>query len=105
MRKKPTLKENFTSTVTDATPWRVADVKAQPNYQLNVTFNDGTQGIVDMKKLIHSDKAGVFAQLKDTRKFNQVYVSLGVVTWPGEIDLAPDNMYQALKEDDLWTPE
>ncbi len=105
MRKKPTPKENFTSTITDATPWRVAYVKAQPNYQLDVTFNDSTQGIVDMKKLIHSNKAGVFAQLKDIQKFNQVYVSLGVVTWPGEIDLAPDNMYQAIKEDGSWNPE
>ncbi|MBT0893743.1 hypothetical protein KI811_07950 [Geobacter hydrogenophilus] len=29
----------------------------------------------------------------------------GAVTWPGEIDLAPDAMYQNIKQYDKWVLE
>jgi hypothetical protein len=32
-------------------------------------------------------------------------VVLGAVTWPGEIDIAPDAMYQALRRDGEWVVE
>ncbi len=32
----------------------------------------------------------------------QAYVKDGAVTWPGEIDLAPDAMYQAIKAQGEW---
>ena len=33
---------------------------------------------------------GVFTPLKQVDFFKQVFVNDGVVTWPGELDLAPD---------------
>jgi hypothetical protein len=30
--------------------------------------------------------------------FEQAYLDLGMVTWPGEIDLAPDAMYREIKQ-------
>ena len=44
----------------------------------------------------HFGIAGVFAQ---------VTVVPGAVTWPGELDLAPDAMFDALKAIESWTPE
>lgn len=63
------------------------------NYTLEVEFLDGTQGFVEMKQRILSPKAGVFIKLRDITLFNQVYLEHGAVTWPGEIDLAPDTMH------------
>jgi hypothetical protein len=55
-----------------------------------------------MVKLILSDKAGVFAVLQDKDLFNKAHLKYGVLTWPGEIDLAPDAMFDAIKEKGRW---
>jgi len=73
-------------------PWRVVAVDALPDFRLHVQFVDGTEGVVDLSALVHSPSAGVFAALADSALFNQVFVEHGAVTWPGEIDLAPDAM-------------
>jgi hypothetical protein len=78
-------------------PWRVVAVDALPDFRLHVRFVDGTEGTVDLTALIGSPGAGVFAALTDPSLFNQVFVEHGAVTWPGEIDLAPDAMYAEIK--------
>ena len=83
-------------------PEDVTEVNAVPNYRLSVRFNDGTAGLVDVRPLIFSEAPGVFAQLADPKVFDAVYVCLGAVTWPGEIDLAPDAMYEALRATGEW---
>lgn len=83
-------------------PWRVAEVTAYPNFRLKVTFLDGLQGWVEMKELVHSPDAGVFSALAAPALFAQVFVEYGAVTWPGEIDLAPDAMYDAIKANGVW---
>jgi hypothetical protein len=83
-------------------PWRVAEVKAQPGFRLRVRFNDGTEGEVNMAALVHSPNAGVFATLRDEMLFRQVRLELGAVTWPGELDLAPDAMYAAIRQTGKW---
>lgn len=83
-------------------PWRVMTVEALPDFRLHVRFVDGTEGTVDLTALIHSSDAGVFASLADFALFVQVFVEHGAVTWPGEIDLAPDAMYAAIKKAGTW---
>jgi hypothetical protein len=83
-------------------PWRVKSVKALPGFCINVIFLDGTQGKVLMKQFIMSPNAGVFKNLQDEKLFNSVYLEYGAVMWPGEIDLAPDAMYDAIKKDGIW---
>jgi hypothetical protein len=47
--------------------------------------------------LIHRGDAGVFVALRGVALFNRVGVEYGAVTWPGELDLAPDGMYDDLQ--------
>jgi hypothetical protein len=44
----------------------------------------------------------VFACLRDPDVFAQVGIDHGAVTWPGEIDLAPDAMYDEIKANGWW---
>ena len=44
-----------------------------------------------------SYNAGIFAALPDPAVFAQATAEHGVVTWPGELDLAPDAMYDAIR--------
>jgi CubicO group peptidase (beta-lactamase class C family) len=83
-------------------PWHVKTVAALPGYRLAVGFNDGTEGVVELAELVASPGAGVFAALRDPAVFGQVYLQYGAVTWPGEIDLAPDAMHAAIKADGVW---
>lgn len=72
------------------------------DYRLEVEFVDGTHGMVEMKSLIMSQKAGVFAALKNADIFNQVHIEYGAATWPGGIDLAPDAMYDEIQSHGTW---
>jgi hypothetical protein len=93
---------NLTPPLQIRMPWRVVSVEALPEYCLRVQFVDGTQGKIDMMQRIHSPNAGVFAPLADPAYFAQVFVEHGAVNWPGEIDLAPDAMYAAIKQTGTW---
>ncbi|MGM0498568.1 MAG: DUF2442 domain-containing protein [Bacteroidota bacterium] len=88
--------------VTPSMPWRVQQLKVLPEYMLFVRFLDGLEGYVNMKKFLFSDRAGVFAELRDFQKFSGATILYGAVTWPGEIDIAPDAMYEQIKAFGKW---
>jgi hypothetical protein len=81
----------------------VTEVEALQDFRLRVVFADGLTGLVNVSCLVHSPRAGVFAALADPAVFAQVTLDYGAVTWPGELDLAPDAMHTALLEDREWT--
>ncbi len=95
----------LTPPVQPAAPWRVTHVGALPGFRLHVRFNDGTQGNVELASFLHSETAGVFAALRDGKLFEQARIECGAVTWPGELDLAPDAMHRAIKEHGRWIVE
>jgi hypothetical protein len=92
----------MTSNVPPQAPWRIDEVEVLPGFRLRVRFNDGTEGPVEMAELIMSPGAGVFAALRDEELFQQARNVLGAVTWPGELDLAPDAMHRAVKQFGRW---
>lgn len=91
--------------VRPSAPWRVRTVAALPEYRLSVGFVDGLTGIVDLRGLVTSPDAGVFAGLRDRALFDQVRVEYGAVTWPGKIDLAPDAMHAEIQRNGQWVVE
>jgi hypothetical protein len=105
MRKAPTAKGNHSPSLKGRVPWVVVAVDALDGYRLAVRFMDGTQGEVDVSRLIHSPDAGVFARLRDAAAFRAVGIDHGAVTWAGDLDLAPDAMYEEIKAAGRWTPE
>jgi len=88
--------------VAPRSPWRVTQVETLPGFKLQVTFADGLTGMVDMSRIVHSPKAGVFAALSDPSLFAQARLEYGAVAWPGEVDLAPDAMHSAIQEHSVW---
>jgi hypothetical protein len=46
----------------------------------------------------------VLEALRDPTLFARVRVEAGAVTWPGEIDLAPDAMYDEIRAHGTWSP-
>ena len=80
----------------------VIDVQPIEYLRLQVTFKDQTKG-----EVILSEKflTGVFSQLKKIEIFNKVSCKNGFVEWPGELDLAPDAMYEAIVKNGSWLLE
>jgi hypothetical protein len=77
----------------------VVQVQALSPLTLQVTFADGTAGMVRFEE---SHLTGVFKRLSDPDVFQQVHIHGGAVAWPGDLDLAPDAMYQAFKTHGQW---
>ena len=78
-------------------PWRIVTVAPMDDYKLRVRFADGLEGEVHMAPLLTSSEVGVFAPLRNQAFFSKVGLSWGAVTWPGDLDLAPDAMYDDIK--------
>ena len=71
--------------------WDVVDVRAESGHRLFVRFADGTSGKVQLDL---SELTGVLAPLQGPLFFDRAFVDHGAVAWPGDIDLAPDAMYE-----------
>ncbi len=68
----------------------VVDVKARSGYLLEIEFENGERRLFDMSPII--DKRP-FDRLKSSHAFFDAYVDYGTVVWPGNIDIAPETLY------------
>jgi hypothetical protein len=98
MRIETATEENFAFGIEPCSPPVVA-VTVGGELTLRVQFEDGIQGDV---KFLPSHLTGVFEPLKNPSFFAKAYVEHGAVTWPGELDLAPDAMYDEVKRNGVW---
>ena len=75
-----------------------------PDARLRVSFVDGTAGEIHMKLFLNDPKIDgtIFESLRDPAIFVQAQVVLGAVQWPNGADLAPDAMYDAIREHGVW---
>ena len=71
--------------------WDIKKMTYIGEYQLELIFDDGESGIVDLSA--YSKRGGVFSRFSDLDYFRQVYVDSGVLCWPGDVDIAPETIY------------
>lgn len=90
--------------VTPRSPWCIKSATVTGRWTLHAVFNDGTEGDIDLERFVNAPTAGVFESLRDPEVFNSVKLVFGALTWPGELDLAPDAMYDDIKETGRYIP-
>lgn len=82
---------------------RIAKVKVLSGYRLELAFDDGVCGVVDLSEAVGK---GVFAPWRDPLVFEQVRIgSSGELAWDDRIDLCPDALYLKVtgkKPEDLF---
>ena len=66
--------------------WHVND------YLIEVVFDDGTKGIVDLAP--YPLKGGVFEPLSDINYFKKFFIDLNTLCWPNGADIAPERLYE-----------
>lgn len=66
------------------------------DYQLMLTFSDGSQRIIDLKEELHGE---IFEPLRDLDYFKQVKVNsdIDTIVWPNDADFAPEYLYEKSK--------
>ena len=98
MRSQATTQDDYALGLSPSAP-DVTAVKVISHLKLQVQFADGLSGLVRFEP---SHLTGVFAALQEPAFFQQVSVLHGAVTWPGDLDLAPDAMYDAIQLHQEW---
>jgi len=83
---------------------RVVKVTALPDYRLQVEFDDGVAGTVEIFPRLSGP---VFEPLRDEVVFRTVTIDeeTGAVCWPGGPDLAPDAMHSRLSGKPIFAEE
>jgi hypothetical protein len=70
---------------------KILDVKVVGQYHLELLFDDGTRGTVDLSDLVGK---GVFTFWRDHDAFEHVRIgSSGELVWDDQVDLCPDALY------------
>jgi len=78
--------------------WSIIRFKVLPEYQIEVSFADGMTGIANLGPRLSQGPLGDgFDPLCDEKMFVRVFLEHGALTWPGEINLAPDAMYERIR--------
>ena len=84
--------------------WRIASADPLPGMRLRIRFVDGTNGQVELAAFLSSEKVSgtIFEPLREADFFSRVSLADGAVQWPNGADLAPDAMYDAIRESGSW---
>jgi hypothetical protein len=70
---------------------RITSVEVLKDYRLDLSFADGTRGVVDLSDLAGR---GVFALWNDYAEFRKLRIGdTGELIWSDKIDLCPDSLY------------
>jgi hypothetical protein len=77
--------------VEEAAMIEVCSVEALSGYGLALTFNSGERRRFDMRPYL---RYPVFHRLENPGYFALARVDYGTVTWPGDIDIAPETLYE-----------
>ena len=68
----------------------VVSVQTRPNFQLDLEFENGERRRFDMSSYLQYP---VFRRLENPGFFSLARVEYGTVVWPGNIDIAPETLY------------
>ena len=68
----------------------VMRVQVRDDYHLELKFNTGETRLFDARPYL---ERGAFQRLKDPALFQQAYVAFDTVCWPGNLDIAPETLY------------
>lgn len=71
-------------------------VRALPDYKLEVVFDDGMMGVIDLSEFVATGE--ITAPLRDPDFFSRVFVEMGVPTWPNGCDVDAIHLHMQMRE-------
>jgi hypothetical protein len=70
------------------------------DYVINLSFNNGRTGSVDLEKTLFYDNRPVFATLRNKAYFRQFKVEYSTIVWSNKLDMAPEYLFFLAFKDD-----
>lgn len=70
---------------------KVTSVYPEGGFQLKLGFSNGECRLFDMQPYLHFP---VYQRLENPGFFSLAHIDYGTVVWPGEIDIAPETLYE-----------
>ena len=74
--------------------WVVIKVQANPDYSLDIIFDDGLKKRYDARPIL--DKP-IYADLHNPGLFLSARAECGTVVWNDDLDIAPEHLYECSK--------
>ncbi|MFA6061187.1 MAG: DUF2442 domain-containing protein [Gallionella sp.] len=68
----------------------VIHVVPHNDFSLELWFDTGDHRLFDARPYL---ERGVFVKLQDISLFKQAFVALDTVCWPGNLDIAPETLF------------
>ncbi len=68
----------------------VIRVVPRNDFSLELWFDTGDHRLLDARPYL---ERGVFVKLQDISLFKQAYISRDTVCWPGNLDIAPETLF------------
>ena len=69
----------------------VISVECEDNYILSVSFDNGENGLLDMRPYLDF---GVFRKIRDPDIFRTAHVSFDTIAWDSGADIDPEFVYE-----------
>jgi len=77
---------------------KVINAKYIDDYKLQLSFNDGVKGIVDLKEKVFTDHRSIFKPLQEVEFFKKFIRNRWTIEWQNEVDIAPEFLHKLIIE-------
>src|SRR3972149_6785742 len=73
---------------------KINNAKYVSNYRIQLTFNSGETGIVDLEKFLFTKNWEIVKPLRDLKYFKKFRKIGSTIGWNNDFDLAPEFLYK-----------
>ena len=74
----------------------VTSAEYESEYKIQLNFDNGESGFVDLSETIFKDNRKIFFPLRDINYFKNFKIKFNTVTWDNEADFAPEFLLELL---------
>ncbi|MEO8209465.1 MAG: DUF2442 domain-containing protein [bacterium] len=74
----------------------VTSAKYEGAYRIQLNFDNGESGLVDLKATIFKDNRKIFFPLREINYFKSFKIKFNTLTWDNEADFAPEFLLELL---------
>lgn len=78
----------------------ISDAQYLGDYRVRISFNNGRDGVADLRAMIFDEPRTGFAPLREDSVFRELFIAHGALCWPGDLDVAPEYIYFLAFRDD-----
>jgi hypothetical protein len=74
----------------------ITKVLLEGDYIVSIEFNDGQNGLINLKNELEKDHRAIIQELLDLEKFNTVKIKFDTLSWDNGVDFAPEYLYEQM---------